>query len=209
MAFKAPAAKQILAKPKAVAAMPAKPVPTPPPEPKRPPAQEIQSIVAFCTWCGMDVDPDSTVCMHCHRDLKTGLRMLEEPVPESDYEPYQEPSAIRGSHETPGPSIAGLMLTLGGILALGQGLIFMVTGESLGGFSYSGANVGCCGGIIFFLGLCGIIGGKFSSERKHMYLVLAACVGIALTFTFYVVGPFIGIIALILVWESRFDFENW
>jgi len=221
MVFQTTAEKPTIVRPRVVAVSTPKSVPKPsppkpippkseePPIPVQPAVPESAQALGICIWCGNDISPSSVVCPNCNRDLTTGHYQVQEAIPQSDYRPYQQAGVPSPYSETSAPAIAGLLLTLGGVFALGQGMIYMIANEPLGGIGLSSIGANCCGAIILILGIIGLIGGKFASDRKHLMLTLLACVAIMLTFTLYVIGPFFGLVAMLLIWISRYDFETY
>lgn len=154
--------------------------------------------IVTCAYCGADQESGLLRCPSCGKNPKG---------PWEDDSDYLADGGPASRDSSSGSLLAGGVLAIiAGVLAFGQGLLYVVVG---GAVSYlPGAGSLClCGGLDILFGLGSIAGGVFAIQRKHFALALLGAVvgmlGIGL-----LIGFLLGLIALILIAVSRNEFER-
>jgi len=93
---------------------------------------------------------------------------------------------------------------IGGILALGQGLLYVIVGSSVTGVAPP--SLCFCGGLDIVFGAASIAGGAYAMQAKSFVLALVGAIlgmlGLGL-----LVGFVFGLIATILIAVSRGEFQ--
>jgi RNA polymerase subunit RPABC4/transcription elongation factor Spt4 len=153
-----------------------------------------------CVSCGRLIDWHANVCPYCGYDYRVQVA--------------QAPIVVTTSK----PIIAGILILIAGILAIGMGIIYLsidasdiedagYTPISQGEMSLSELEeiMNVCGGLEFVFGTIAAIGGVFAMMRKYFVLALVGGVFALLGFGF-VVGSLLGLIGIILIALSRDEF---
>ncbi len=154
-------------------------------------------VVRNCISCGRPIDFNANVCPYCGYDYRVQT-MGPPPIKKTNL-----------------PVAAGILVLLAGLLAIGNGVFYLLfPSSSLGSISLPPGvtqqdveNIlQVCGSIEVIFGLVAIMGGVFAVQRKHFGLaIVGAVLGmLSLGFTF---GGIFGFIGLILVAVSRKEFS--
>lgn len=158
----------------------------------------------ICKWCKTKVGPYVQVCPNCHRDMKTGEIVVRDAA--SVYENRGwEP--VEAQHESSGPTIGGILLLLAGFAALGQGLLFLFVQSIATQIGDVGASFGCCGMYDLLLGLGALFGGVAALQRKSFVLVVLGSIAGMASLALLIVGPILGVIALLLFAGAKDEFD--
>jgi ribosomal protein L40E len=175
---------------------------TRPPEPP-PPAVPLPSrlegpVLAphACPNCGSRVSVYDFECPHCRR-------VLGEDDSESLYGGYDGPSEPASAT----PLAAGILMIITGILAIGQGGLFLLTGSIAAQIDVPTGGITCCGLLSILFGLAALIGGYFSLSRSSWTFAMLGAV-LAMLSGAFVIGFVLGLIALILVGISKEEFSD-
>jgi ribosomal protein L40E len=163
-----------------------------------PPVAVPQEATKKCNWCGTYNKTSASVCSKCGRDP---YRIT----------PYDAGTAWEPPQESPNtstPLIGGILAIIAGILALGQGVIYVLADQIAITLGYDiGGFICACGGIDILFGLASLVGGIFAIQRKHFALALIGAIlgmlGLGL-----VIGFLLGLIAVIMIAISRVEFED-
>jgi hypothetical protein len=158
----------------------------------------------ICAWCGKEVGEAVTVCPFCGRDLAApaGTHRSAQDIYTEPYYPV--------THRSTGASgtliLGAIFALLAGVMALGQGLLYMVVGSAVGSYA-PGGFICFCGGLDFVFGLASIAAGVFALQRKSFMLCVIGAVlgmlGLGL-----LIGFVFGLIALILIAISKEEFSS-
>lgn len=153
-----------------------------------------------CVTCGRAIDWQSNVCPYCGHDYRVAMGPPPKP-------------------RTSKPIVAGVIILLAGLFALGQGMFLMMAdnaymeGIDLTAFEDEGYSVDeirdlltACGAIDILFGVIAIIGGAIAFTRKHYMLAMIGAVFAILGFGF-VIGSIFGLIGIILLVMSKQEFE--
>lgn len=153
-----------------------------------------------CVSCGRLIDWHANVCPYCGYDYR--VQVAQAPVVVT----------------TAKPIIAGVLIMIAGILAIGNGIVYIsidaadiedagYTPISQGEMSLSELEeiMNVCGGLEFVFGTIAAIGGVFAIMRKYFYFALVGGVFALLGFGF-VVGSLLGLIGIILIALSKDEF---
>jgi len=112
----------------------------------------------------------------------------------------------RNISDASGLVIAGILLIVVGLMALGTGLLYLLAS------SYTvetyGASIGCCGSLEFLFGLGALFGGVFAIQRKHFFLALLGAVVGLLTMGPIFLGSILSLVALIMISSGRNEFND-
>jgi hypothetical protein len=163
--------------------------------------QYAEPEMRYCSRCGKQIRADSFTCVHCgERPWQAPLSQATESIWEADDDTYYSP--LSSASESSAPVIGGIMSILAGILAVGQGLLYMA-GSSLIAF-YSGALC-FCGGIDFLFGAVAIAGGLAALKRDSFAIAIIGAITGMLGFGF-VIGSVFGLIAVVLIAISHNEF---
>jgi hypothetical protein len=122
------------------------------------------------------------------------------------YNEYKEEEIPSYEKASTGLVIGGVLALLAGILALGQGLLYMVIGEAVSTYAPTGFLC-LCGGIDVLFGILSIGAGIGALQRKHFALTLLGAIcgmlGLGL-----LIGFLFGLIALILIAITKEEFTS-
>jgi hypothetical protein len=164
----------------------------------------------FCRVCGRELGSGVTICPYC--GTSTGDIWSRSSSSDSSYFEDGSQDDIPLKPKSSAPIIAGILLVLAGLLALGQGIVYMMADSMASSYyppSYGGyAGALCfCGGIDVLFGLAAFGGAYSCFGRKNFWLAIIGAVlgmlGLGL-----LVGFVFGLIGLILVAVSRNEFED-
>lgn len=152
------------------------------------PSQNVPRIT--CKWCGKPALPGDDTCWECaNRLVDTELGTVE-------------------TGKAEGSLLAGaVLLLIAGLLALFQGLFYLVADSlivEMGYPSYGGFV--CCGTLDVVFGVGAIAGSYCAHRRTNFGLALVGAVVGMLGFGF-AIGFLLGLIALILIATNRQAFE--
>lgn len=167
------------------------PTPAPPP----PQTQYTRNCVA----CGRSIDFSANVCAYCGHDY----RVQAQPFA------FAKPKSLK-------PVIAGVLILVAGLLAIGWGAMYLVldlnelrdtttlpegvTWEDMQGI------MDVCGIVFTVAGLIAVLGGAFGIMRKHFALVLIGGICGLIGLGFFL-GSVLALIGLILAALSRSEFD--
>lgn len=155
-----------------------------------------------CTWCGRQVNMTTLYCPYCGKNPRGPW---EGGSRESDYMVDQaEISSGRSASGT--LVIGGIMAILAGVLALGQGLLYM-TASSMVGYLPGSGSLCFCGGLDALFGLGSLAGGIMAIRRSSFALALVGAIVGMLGFGL-VIGALFGLIAIICIAISRQEFND-
>jgi hypothetical protein len=122
------------------------------------------------------------------------------------YHEYREEEIPSYEKASGGLTIGGILAILAGVLALGQGLLYVVFGGTFASYAPSGFLC-LCGGLDVLFGLLSIGAGVSALQRKSFMLAVigATCgmLGVGL-----LVGFLLGLIALILIATTKEEFTS-
>ena len=156
----------------------------------------------FCTACGKKIGPAADVCPFCgHRSRSPW-----------DVSSYEEPSYgdLEESYrpETAKPVVAGVLLILAGLLAIGQGVMFLAANEIVRDYygSAAGSNLCLCGGLGILFGLVAI-GGAVSCFKREGFVFALVGALLGMLGIGFVLGGIFGLVALILIALAKEEFE--
>jgi len=171
-----------------------------------PSPQFAEPEMRYCSKCGGKIRADSFTCEHCgERPWQAPASQATASIWETEDTSFNDDSYYSSSSsrsESSSPVIGGIMSILAGILAVGQGLLYMA-GSSLISF-YSGALC-LCGGIDFMFGAVAIAGGLAALKRDSFALAIIGAILGMLGFGF-VIGSVFGLIAVVLIAISHNEF---
>jgi hypothetical protein len=95
---------------------------------------------------------------------------------------------------------------LAGVLALGQGVLYVSVDAAVSAYIPTGTGMLClCGGLDIVFGLASLAGGIMALKRTSFGLALLGAILGMLGFGF-LIGALLGLIAVILIAVSRQDF---
>jgi len=169
---------------------------------------EAEKSRKFCRGCGRELGPGVTLCPFCG----TFMADMWSRTSSSDSEYFEDGSDddVFSRPETSGPIIAGILLVIAGLLALGQGIIYVMADSMISSLPSYGGSTGVlcfCGGLDVLFGLAAL-GGAFSCfGRKNFWLAMIGAILGMLGFGL-VVGFVFGLVGLILVAIARDEFES-
>ena len=171
-----------------------------------PSQQFAQPEMRYCSKCGGKIRADSFRCEHCgerpwQAPASQGTASIWETDDTTSYRPSDNYFSSSQS-DSNAPVIGGIMSILAGILAVGQGLLYMA-GSSVISF-YSGALC-FCGGIDFLFGAVAIAGGLAALKRDSFAIAIIGAIMGMLGFGF-AIGFVFGLIAVILIAISHNEF---
>ncbi len=186
----------------------AKDEPEPPPvasdqspeSPAKPAGTEREPMIK-CAWCGTENRASARYCSYCGKNPVGGFPST------SSVESYEEPFLYERKESSGALVAGGVFAVLAGVLALGQGIIYMAA-ESIAASLYGPTGFLCfCGGLDIIFGLAAIGAGIFAFQRRHFGLAvvgaLLGMLGLGL-----LIGFVFGLIALIIIAVSREHFEQ-
>ena len=155
---------------------------------------------ALCRQCGRQLIESATFCPYC------GSPIWGSASTQEGWTTFAYGADTHGDRASGTLVLGGIMATLAGILALGQGLLLTVVTSSFYGDYVSGSGAVClCGGLDVLFGLGSIAGGFFAMRRNSFGLSLAGAVvgmlGIGFGF-----GFLFGLIATVCIAVSRAEF---
>jgi hypothetical protein len=101
--------------------------------------------------------------------------------------------------------IAGILMILTGVLAIGQGAFYLFVGSIASTMEVPGGAITCCGMLDVLFGLAALFGGYCSIQRSKWIFAILGAVLAMLSFAF-AFGFVLGLIALILVGISKDEF---
>jgi len=135
------------------------------------------------------------VCPYCGHDF----RIVAGPPPKP---------------KTAKPIVGGILVIIAGLLAIGNGALYIVLSESdlgdIPGYDMSMQDIeeilNTCGAVMIVFGLIAIVGGVFGVTRKHFGLALVGSI-FALISIGFVLGSVLGLVGLILIALSRSEFS--
>lgn len=154
----------------------------------------------FCSKCGKEIDATSYTCPFCgEKPWDVGTDRWSQ-VYDSEYT-YSD-SGTLAKDKSSSPVAGGILAILAGVLALGQGLIYMAGSAVV---NLPGALC-LCGGIDFLFGAAAVFGGICAIKREHFAIALIGALlgmlGLGL-----LIGFLFGLIALILIALSKDEFD--
>lgn len=161
----------------------------------------------FCRRCGREIGPAVTECPYCGAStVDVWSRTSASDISYSESESYDE---IQTTSRSSTPTIAGVMLVLAGLLAVGQGAIYVLAesiASDLPGY-YGGGGLCLCGSLDLIFGLAAF-GGAFSCfGRGNFWLAITGAV-LGMLGLGFLLGGLFGLIGLILVAVSKDEFED-
>ncbi len=177
------------------------------------PQPAASSDLPVCQWCKKPVSGYGRVCPHCQKDMITGVAAPWQASTASSYESpsYSSDSYYSSdlveSRQSPAPTIAGVLLILAGIVAMGQGVVYLVAEDIAASAGYGSIGIGCCGGMDLAFGVASLIGGVLAIQRNHFVLALLSCICAILSLAFLFVGPLLGLVAIVLLAVSKEEFD--
>ena len=158
----------------------------------------MSSDTRLCVSCGRPISWEANVCPYCGHDYRLAMA---PPV----------------KLTTSKPIIAGVLIIIAGLAALGMGLFYMVL--DVGTIENSGVTLppdvssedlqsvlSVCGAVLIIFAIIAIVGGFFAIQRKHFFLAVAGAVFGLLGIGFFL-GSLLALIGLILVAISRQEFQ--
>lgn len=184
-----------------------------------------------CPSCGKENASYVMYCGNCGSELPTvfvehkpeAVAVPTSPAPSTSATPapstfttnaYWERELETDFHQpqrTSGPTAAGIMMILAGVIAIGMGLLYLIAGASYVPESPAGVNVqgiiGCCGALELMFGLGSAAGGLFAIQRKHFVLALLGSIVGLLTIGPLFIGSILSLISLILLAMAHEEFE--
>jgi predicted RNA-binding Zn-ribbon protein involved in translation (DUF1610 family) len=166
--------------------------------------QVPQPPMKYCTWCGREVNAAAHVCPFCGKNPwgPWGRDRLDEEM----YNQYVETVSPSHTKASGALILGGVLVLLAGVLALGQGILYVVIGEAVSSYAPSGFLC-LCGGIDILFGIFSIAAGVFSIQRRHFGLAIIGAVfgmlGLGL-----LIGFVFGLIGLILIAISGPEFRE-
>ena len=144
-----------------------------------------------CPHCRAPIGLYDSICPHCH-------------VRTDDLEVHDE--ALKSGGEN-GPVIAGVLIILAGVIAIFQGLLYLVA-ESVYSQTYGNiVSLSCCGFLDLLLGAGAVLGGYMAITRKGFALAVLGAVAAMIGMGF-LIGALLGLIGLVLVLAYRTQFED-
>jgi hypothetical protein len=144
-----------------------------------------------CPHCRAPISLYDSICPHCH-------------VRTDDLEVHDE--ALKSNGEN-GPVIAGVLIILAGVIAIFQGLLYLVA-ESVYSQTYGDiVSLSCCGFLDLLLGAGAVLGGYMAITRKGFALAVLGAVAAMIGMGF-LIGALLGLIGLVLVLAYRTQFED-
>jgi len=116
--------------------------------------------------------------------------------------------------KTAKPIVGGVLVIIAGLLAIGNGALYMVLDVSdlgdIPGYDMSMQDIeeilNACGAVMIVFGLIAMVGGVFGVIRKHFGLALVGSI-FALIGIGFVLGSILGLVGLILIALSRAEFN--
>jgi hypothetical protein len=169
-----------------------------------PAPQGPESPKKKCRWCGREVNAEAYVCPFCGKNPWGPWG--RDRVDEERYRQYEESENPSHTSASSTLTLGGVLALLAGVLALGQGLLYIVVGQAVGSYAPSGFLC-LCGGIDFLFGVFSISAGIFAIQRKHFGLAVIGAIfgmlGIGL-----LIGFVFGLIGLILIAISGHEFTE-
>ncbi|MBE0635248.1 zinc ribbon domain-containing protein [Candidatus Bipolaricaulota bacterium] len=175
----------------------------------QPSAQWAKTETKFCSKCGKEISASSYTCEFCGQrpwsdDASKWEHLYDTPHSYSSsdaYSTYEAPTSVSHSN---GPVIGGIFAILAGILALGQGLIYMAGSAMI---DLPGTGALCmCGGVDFIFGIASVIGGALALKRVNYGIAILGAILGMLGLGLYI-GFLFGLIALIFIAISREEFD--
>jgi predicted RNA-binding Zn-ribbon protein involved in translation (DUF1610 family) len=159
-------------------------------------APSTTTTKTYCPNCGRLISIYDYQCPFC-RSLTGQRERLED-----DF--FQR-------EKTSGPTAAGIMMILVGVIAIGMGLLYLIAGASYVPQSSVDVNVqgiiGCCGALELMFGLGSAAGGLFAIQRKHFVLALLGSIVGLLTIGPLFIGSILSLVSLILLAMAHEEFE--
>ena len=162
----------------------------------------------FCRGCGKELGSGVTICPFCG----TSAADIWSRTASSDGSYLEDGSddAIYSQPETAIPIVAGVLLVIAGLLALGQGILYVMADSMVSSMPSYGGYSGplcLCGGLDILFGLAALGGAYSCFGRKSFWLAAIGAILGMLGFGL-LVGFVFGLIGLILVAISKNEFEN-
>lgn len=174
-----------------------------PPEPptSRPPPGTEPSVPKAqgpghraCPRCGNRVSIYDIECPNCRQTIESEGGYYESA--------YDGPEPRSG-----GLTAAGVLTIVTGVLAIGQGGIYLLVGSIAADIGVSVAGLTCCGSLSVLFGLAALFGGYNALTRSSWAFALLGAILAMLSIAFYI-GFLLGLIALILVAISKEEFTS-
>lgn len=141
-----------------------------------------------CRWCGKPASPGEDECWECTR--------------------RKNDTTLGSTEKKAGGTLmlGAVLLIIAGLMALLQGILYMMLGSMIVDVdpSFSG-YMGCCGFLDVLFGLGGIAGGYFATKRTNFGLVTIGAI-VAMLGLGFMIGGLLGLIALVIVVTSRDEF---
>ncbi len=143
----------------------------------------------MCWWCGKPALPGQETCQDCSH-MRQGSPSM---------------GAVRARSDA--VTAAAVLLVIAGALTLIQG-VYMTPFESmfLEEDGSSSSSYACCGFLEVVFGIVAIASGYFAYKRSNFALVVAGCMAAIAGIALLLLGPVLGVVALILVVMNRKDF---
>ena len=169
-----------------------------------PVGEYAQPEMRYCSKCGTRIQANSYTCPNCgdypwQAPTQRSTQTIWE-TDDSASESYTTPIHARPRSST--PVIGGIMSILAGVLALGQGLLYLA-GSTL--ITFYGGTLCLCGGLDSLFGVIAIVGGISALKREGFAIALVGAILGMLGFGF-LIGFVFGLIALVLIAISRQEF---
>ncbi len=167
---------------------------------------EVGTGKKFCRRCGREIGPAVTVCSYCGASTGDVWASSQASERYSDDGSYIEMPPTPSSSS---PTIAGIMLVLAGILAVGQGAIYFVADNIASGLPgyYSSGALCLCGSLDILFGLAAFGGAYSCFDRGNFWLAITGAV-LGMLGLGFLLGGLFGLIGLILVAVSKDEFED-
>lgn len=158
----------------------------------------------ICKWCKHRVGPYIKVCPNCRRDMETGVFIGRDSASVYENRGWE---TIEPTPESSGPTIGGVLLLLAGVAAVGQGFLYLFVQSIAAQVGDVGVSIGCCGLYDVLLGFGALLGGVVALQRKSFVLVVLGTIAAMASLALVVVGPILGVIALVLFAGSKDEFD--
>lgn len=157
----------------------------------QPVAVVSRTYMKKCKWCDRDIPiRGGDLCWECA----------------SGTDSYSASVSVRT--ESSGLLVAaGILLMIAGVLAIGQGLLYLVAGSMVASLGYSVGPVVCCGLLDLLFGIGSIGGGIFAVKQNGFLYAIVGSVCALLSLGF-VIGSLFGLLGLIFIAVSKDDFAD-
>ena len=101
----------------------------------------------------------------------------------------------------------GILLIVAGLIAIGQGLLYLAAGSMISTYDYSTFPLTCCAGLDLLFGCAAIGGGIFAVKQERFLLAIVGSVCALLSLGF-LIGSLFGLLALIFIAVGKDSFSS-